>query len=83
MTKQEYVQLLQNNILLVTFIKKDGTKRELKCTLKPNIIEAYYSNHSKPTSVRKSNDLQVSAVDIELNEFRSFLVDSVIDYKII
>jgi hypothetical protein len=83
MTKQDYINLLKDNILLVKFTKKDGSVRELKCTLKPNIINEYYENNSKPTATRTTPEHQVCAIDVELNEFRSFTISSVIDYKVL
>ena len=83
MTKQDYINLLQNNILLVTFTKKDGSIRELTCSLKKEAIDKHYEIHSKPTNTRRTADNQVSCIDLEINEFRSFLVESVIEYKVL
>jgi hypothetical protein len=83
MNKQDFLDLLVTNILLVTFTKKDGTTRNLKCTLQNNFLEDYYKNTPKATSTRRVPDNQVCCLDLEINEFRSFLIESVIEYQIL
>ena len=83
MSKQDFLNLLFNHVVLVRFTKKDGTIRDLKCTLKQDVIDTYYKENSKPTATRTTPEHQVCAIDIEQNAFRSFTIDSVIDYEII
>jgi hypothetical protein len=80
MNKSDYTQLLHDNVLLVKFTKKDGTLREMKCTLKTDTVE---SLGLKPKGLRVVPDHQVCCVDVEINEFRSFTIDSVLSYEII
>lgn len=79
MNKQEYNQLLQNNICTVVFTKKNGEERVMKCTLKPEIIEEVNSpkHTSRTVNVPES---QVRCIDIEKKEWRSFNIDSVISF---
>ena len=83
MQKQDFLNLLAQNILLVTFTKKDGSLRKLKCSLKTDVLNDYYTNNSKATSTRKVPENQVCCLDLEINEFRSFLIESVIEYQIL
>lgn len=80
MQKSEFNELLKNNTLLVKFTKKDGTLREMKCTLKAEVMEGF---KGATGSVRRVPENQVCCIDIELNAFRSFTVESVISYSIL
>ena len=80
MQKSEFNELLKNNTLLVKFTKNDGSIRELKCTLKPEVMEGF---KGATGSVRKVPENQVCCIDIELNAFRSFIIESVIEYSIL
>jgi len=70
--------LLQKQPLTVTFIKADGTEREMKCTLnwdhipaKEHVIESVQS-----TKPRKEPDPAVMRVyDLDVSEWRSFRMD--------
>lgn len=65
--------VLKTNVLTVTFTKKDGTERVMKCTLK----ESYLPEKEKDTPSRKSSDKTLAVWDIEKKDWRSFTVDSV------
>jgi hypothetical protein len=58
----------------VTFVKKDGTEREMNCTLKEGVVVP----HEKTTDRVKEENAEVLAVwDIDKNAWRSFRVDSI------
>jgi cell division protein FtsX len=74
--------LLRSEIVDVTFIKKDGTERKLKCTLNENIVPAKVVDESANTVVRSvvrsvNNDAQ-AVYDVESKGWRSFRWDSVV-----
>lgn len=56
----------------ITFEKKDGTIRELNCTLKD--VPAYVP---KTDIVRKKSESTISVYDIDNQDWRSFRIDSV------
>ena len=56
----------------VTFEKKDGTIREMNCTLKD--VPAYVP---KTDIVRKKSESTISVYDIDNQDWRSFRIDSV------
>jgi hypothetical protein len=56
----------------VTFEKKDGTIREMNCTLKD--VPAYVP---KTEVVRKKSESTISVFDIDNQDWRSFRIDSV------
>lgn len=64
--------LLHEGEVNVTFEKKDGTLREMKCTLKD--VPLF---EKKTDVVRKKNDEVVAVFDIDLQEWRSFRLDSI------
>ena len=66
--------LLKDNIMEVTFTKKDGSERVMICTL----IEEYL-----PSTSGSSTDYAglVTVYDLEKQSWRSFREDSVIEHK--
>ena len=76
--KTNLKRLLSKNVVMVDFTKADGTKRTMKCTLRKDLIKAT----TKPTKKAKLQNENVMCVwDIEKDAFRSFRLDSVIDYQ--
>jgi len=72
--------LARNNIISVTFTKKNGEERILKCTLKDDYI---ISEEKKETiSNKKSNDDVLPVWDLDKSAWRSFRIDSVRGVKI-
>jgi len=61
---------------LVTFIKKDGTVREMNCTTKLELVKLY----EKKTD-RKINDEVCFAFDLVKQEWRSFRYDTITSIK--
>lgn len=75
LVKEEVVAGLQNSIATVTFVKKDGTKRVMLATLDPFFLP----DPTLSESTREPNDEVVTCWDIEVNDWRSFRLDSVED----
>jgi WYL_2, Sm-like SH3 beta-barrel fold len=80
-TRSEFIDLLKNNVLLVTFTKKSGERREMNCTLKPDMLPSVPVDY-KPSN-KAINPYIVAVWDLDKNEWRSFQVDSVIKYEIV
>ena len=75
MTKDEMLTELRQRICHVRFKKADGTERDLVCTLN-NIPEDL-----KPLGTGSNGpEDQIRVLDTEINEWRSFKVDSVISF---
>ena len=75
-TKKEkdwLIGLLRSEIVELTFTKKDGTERIMKCTLAEQKIPA--ENVPKGTDRAKSDEA-VAVFDLENNGWRSFRWDS-------
>ena len=74
-------KLLQTNIVEINFVKKDGTNRKMVCTLDPmrfpgSVLEELERDKEWRTV---SNDV-LPVWDMEKNAWRSFRIDSVVDF---
>ena len=58
----------------VVFEKKDGTLREMRCTLKD---VPQYERKTESETTRKKNDEVMSVNDMDKSEWRSFRIDSI------
>ena len=59
----------------ITFTKKDGTERVMKCTLRADMLPAVEIKEDK--TPRKQNDSALAVYDLESEGWRSFTVSSV------
>ena len=66
---------LYSNEITVTFTKKDGTERVMKCTLDPEILPAAPVTESK--TERKKSENTMAVYDLEAQSWRSFTIKSV------
>jgi len=72
--------LHESEDLCIVFTKKDGTSREMRCTLKEAKIPADKqpkSQASDSTTAGQGNDSAVRVFDTSISEWRSFRWDSV------
>jgi hypothetical protein len=70
--------MLKVTDMTVTFTKKDGTERVMKCTLKPDalpVVEAKPLTEGKQP--RKESTSSIRVFDLEKQEWRSFNTQSV------
>ena len=74
-TKTLLPELLKNNVATVTFTKKDGTERVMKCTLKPDLLPPQVVNEDKPA--KKKSETTIAVFDLEIKAWRSISYDSV------
>lgn len=72
-------EALAGGPLTITFEKKDGTLREMKCTLKD---VPQYERKTESETPRKKSDTSMSVFDIEKNEWRSFRIDSIREIRL-
>ena len=68
-----------NKSTSVTFTKKDGTIRKMKCTRNPALIPEEFHPKTSASDVGST----IRAFDLEKNEWRSFIPENVqhIDYE--
>lgn len=66
--------LLKEDVVSITFIKKDGTERIMKCTL----LESKIPSEKTPKGTEKAKSDEVLPVfDVESDGWRSFRWDSI------
>ena len=67
--------ILHVNPVTVTFTKKDGTERVMRCTLQPDLLpKVELKENAKP---RKESTTSMRVFDLDKNEWRSFTIKSV------
>ena len=69
--------LLQLDILTVTFTKKDGSERVMRCTLREDILPPVVVKEGEVKKERKVNEAVMAVYDMEAKAFRSFRMDSI------
>lgn len=74
-TKSVLPELLKTCIVSVTFTKKDGTERVMKCTLRPDLLPPQVVNEDKPA--KKKSETSIAVYDLEINAWRSITYDTV------
>ncbi len=81
--QNEYLKgVLQTGIANVTFVKKDGTQRNLLCTLLPSELPA--QTDLEEAVQKKTPNPEVLAVwDLENKGWRSFRYDSVLGFSLL
>ena len=75
MTREELKEKLQDNELTVVFTKKDGSLREMRCTLKSDVVP-----ETKGSGIVRTDDV-LSVYDVENSGWRSFRIDSVTEIR--
>lgn len=83
LTREDYMNMLRDNICVVTFTKRDGTERVMRCTLKSDHLPAITSpvQHTEQKTTRKTNLNTVSVWDMDKSAWRGFAIDSVKQIK--
>jgi len=74
-SRYDMIKTLKENICRVDFIKANGEKRTMDCTLDFNLIPA--DAHPKNESVDAWPEGLIKAYDVRANGWRSFKVDSI------
>lgn len=90
MNRNDYLTLLRDNICVVTFTKRDGTERVMRCTLKtehlptPTLhgnLDEKLLELKKTKIFRKPSETSISVWDMDKNAWRGFTLDSVKEIK--
>ena len=74
-------KLLLENVMSVTFIKKDGTKREMICTLMVEHLPPVEKQEDNEAKTKKQSEESIAVWDLEKKAWRSFRIDSINEYK--
>jgi len=78
-TKDELVKLLKEKVVTVKFKKKDETLRKMICTLSEDYLPELETIEDK--KIKKENPNVLPVWDLEKLAWRSFRVDSVVEYE--
>jgi len=80
MTRDGLKDILTKSVASVTFTKKDGTSRVMRCTLKEELLPAIDADPDKKE--RKQSDESLAVWDLDKKAWRSFRVDSVNKFEL-
>lgn len=67
--------LLNQSEVNVTFTKKDGTERVMRCTLNPEVLPPATVTEGKEP--RKKSDTTMAVYDLDAKGWRSFTIKSI------
>jgi hypothetical protein len=82
MTYNEIVNTLRESVVNLSFTKvKDGGVREMKATLVSDMIPEDKMPKTDANANTEKNQLAVRVFDLDLNEWRSFRVDSLLTFS--
>ena len=80
--KGQYLRdTLKENVLIVTFTKKDGSVRTMRCTLKADLLPAQ-TDIEEQVQKKAPNTDALAVWDLEKAAWRSFRFDSIIAFSI-
>lgn len=74
-------EYLKTHFVNVSFTKKDGTHRDMVCTLKPDSLPPQVD--LEESIGRKTNDDVIAVFDVAKQDWRSFRIDSVISWRVV
>ena len=69
--------MLKREVLAVTFTKKDGSERTMKCTLKEDLLPIQ-EDIENAVQKKKPSTESIAVWDLEKEAWRSFRFDSII-----
>jgi len=82
MTYEEIVNTLREGVVNLSFTKvKDGAVREMKATLVSDMIPEDKMPKTDANANTEKNQLAVRVFDLDLNDWRSFRVDSLLTFS--
>jgi hypothetical protein len=76
-TRDGLIDMLRNNVVVVTFTKVNGDERVMHCTLQASHIPNAPSQNGELVIETKTNSNTVSVWDVNANGWRSFRVENV------
>ena len=82
MTYEQIVNALRLGVVNLSFTKvKDGAVREMKATLVSDMIPEDKMPKTDANANTEKNQLAVRVFDLDLNDWRSFRVDSLLTFS--
>lgn len=81
--RKAYLAALTQDVCTVTFTKRDGSERVMKCTLREDLLpkQIDIEEHTQAKSTR-NNLLNVVVFDLEAQGWRTFNIDRVVRVEV-
>jgi hypothetical protein len=81
-SKEDLIKLLKEKVVTIKFKKKDESIRRMVCTLSEDYLpEPEEVIEGKEKKIKKENPNTLPVWDLEKLAWRSFRVDSVVEYE--
>jgi hypothetical protein len=80
-TRDNLIGIMKDEVVELTFIKKDGTERVMYCTLKEDLLPV--TEVKEETKERKVNEDVLAVYDVDAEGWRSFRWDSLTQIKLV
>lgn len=77
MNRKWFEELLTDQVVTVSFTKKDGTERSMRCTLMREWLPDTAVPARDGTTQRAKSETSVAVYDLDINGWRAFSIDSV------
>jgi len=74
---QWLTDMLKISIITLTFTKKDGTERVMRCTLQPDLLPEVEHKTELKESKPVTQETAIPVYDLDNNGWRSFTLNSV------
>jgi len=71
----DLAQKLREDVYLIKFYKKDGSEREMLCTLKPNLLP------ETSGSPRKLPDHLITVFDLDIGDWRTVNLNTLFHFQ--
>ncbi len=78
-----YIETLRNEICEVVFTKKDGTERNMCCTLHPDVLPIHETGTDNPIDFPPQNNSVLTVWDIEADGWRSIRPETIIKFTVV
>lgn len=72
MDRDSLLKMLKEQDMVITFTKRDGSEREMFCTLDENLLPEFESDN-----IKTDNGDLINVYDIEKDDWRSFNYSSI------
>lgn len=79
--KEDLKKLLKTTVLTVNFKKKDDSVRKMVCTLNEEYLPDVDQDNTESKRTKKESTDAIAVWDLEKQAWRSFRLDSIINYE--
>jgi len=81
LNQENIVEELHKGVCTVRFTKVDGTVRSMHCTLNPALAPDMSQSIQEDGTGKERNTNNVSVWDTDINSWRSFRIDSILEFN--